>query len=60
MRGRPKFAKVPAVVHESWWLAQQTREDFIEAHRREIDRMTREGKSAPSEGRIVGSTWGKP
>lgn len=50
-----KFAPPP----RSWWLAQSTRCEFVEAHRREVARMTKARVSTPGERRTVDTHYGR-
>lgn len=56
---RELFTK-PEPPRESWWLSQQTREEFAAALERQLARMKRDGKQSGGETRIVGTDWGKP
>ena len=50
----------PAAPSDSWWLSQQTREAFTEAHARQLERMKRAKIQTGGEARVVGSVYGKP
>lgn len=51
----PQFSK----PESSWWLAQSTRSEFMEAHKREVARMTQATVYTPGERRTVDTHYGR-
>jgi hypothetical protein len=43
----------------SWWLSTHTREEFMAAHQRELERIRAERKASASEARVIGTKYGK-
>lgn len=43
----------------SWWLSQGTREEFMAAHQREVQRMTQARIKAPGESRTIDTFFGR-
>lgn len=48
-----------APAKTSWWLEQSSREAFVAAHQRELQRMTQARIKAPGETRTIDTFFGR-